>query len=504
ENFTKDFTVDAGETIEYSFTVTYTDDFGLDVTSLNVNNITIDSPAGDLVPSEIEIENNGDATTVTYTIEAPGDEWDVADSGTYTVFLEGDSVRDVSDNFAPAKQLGAFEVNVVAINEEADFSDADEGVIVRLANNSAYLTEYGIDPKIMPLGDSITHGQTRKDVKKGGSETDAERVGYRLPLWEDLNAFGFQPDFVGSQNHGTNNLPDKDHEGHRGKGVGGIFNGIKANPGWIDTAQPDVVLLMIGTNNSGGDPNNTAADLEKLIDRIVFNEPFEGDLLVSSIPLIHPDSFLAGNQGNVDAYNGKIPGIVNKGKYNGEQVSFVDIGGKLDKNDLTGTGDDNGLHPNAQGYETIADEWYKEILQQIGTEEKLANDVDAVTGSDFADVIIGDGEDNTFTGGEGADELTGGGGADSFVYNAPGEGGDTITDFGAGDRFVISALGFGLVAEKAVNFKVGAPENGEATFVYNNGVLSFDADGTGGGNDVDLATLTGKPALNANQFTVIV
>ncbi|WP_258767759.1 S-layer family protein [Bradyrhizobium arachidis] len=72
-----------------------------------------------------------------------------------------------------------------------------------------------------------------------------------------------------------------------------------------------------------------------------------------------------------------------------------------------------------------------------GTGTDTFTGVNAVRGSAFADVILGDANANTLDGRDGndriagrggADTLTGGNGADTFVY-ADGDGADTITDF---------------------------------------------------------------------------
>src|SRR5437879_7205666 len=72
--------------------------------------------------------------------------------------------------------------------------------------------------RILPLGDSITHGW----IVPGG---------YRLPLYQLLTNAGYNVDFTGTQtDNGAPGLPDPDHEGH---------------PGWtirqINAIAPDVL-----------------------------------------------------------------------------------------------------------------------------------------------------------------------------------------------------------------------------------------------------------------------
>ena len=114
-----------------------------------------------------------------------------------------------------------------------------------------------IDPKIMPLGDSITEG-----TGTSGATPDPPvnaRVGYRKKLYDDLDDARFFVDFVGGENNGgAAGIADDDHEGHPGinafeladggqpgnPGYTGIINALEANPA-------DIVLLHIGTNDLG-------------------------------------------------------------------------------------------------------------------------------------------------------------------------------------------------------------------------------------------------------------
>jgi Ca2+-binding RTX toxin-like protein len=109
--------------------------------------------------------------------------------------------------------------------------------------------------------------------------------------------------------------------------------------------------------------------------------------------------------------------------------------------------------------------------------------------------------------------LVGGTGADIFRYGGTTEGIDRLTDFISGtDALELSASGFGggLVAGMdlglANRFVVGInATNAFGQFVYNgaNGALYWDADGTGAGVKVQIATLTSHPALSAGDLHVI-
>ena len=136
---------------------------------------------------------------------------------------------------------------------------------------------------------------------------------------------------------------------------------------------------------------------------------------------------------------------------------------------------------------------------------------DALDGGPGKDKLQGKAADDQLNGGAGADVLTGGIGADSFVFAAPGEGGDMITDFTPGsDKIALDHLTFGRAAPIAdgVSFVSGAgatPVSAGATLLCDSttGVLSFDADGTGGVLAIQLATLTNHALLAASDFALL-
>lgn len=94
--------------------------------------------------------------------------------------------------------------------------------------------------RVMPLGDSLTAGQ----YDDGAYDIDG---GYRGPL----RAMLLGATFVGSVG-GV-------HEGHPGYGTKRLADGL---PGWLASARPDVVLLMIGTNDLGWTEESTAVATE--------------------------------------------------------------------------------------------------------------------------------------------------------------------------------------------------------------------------------------------------
>jgi lysophospholipase L1-like esterase len=192
--------------------------------------------------------------------------------------------------------------------------------------------------RIMPLGDSLT---------------DGSRIpgGYRIELWQRLvGQDGRRIDFVGSLRNGPASLGDRDHEGHSGWRIDEILERVDE---WLPRHRPDVVLLLIGTNDMLQDHAVTEAParLGTLIDRVTALRP-TATVLVASIPP------LAGavRQQRVEAYNAAVPGVVLARGGGGRKVVFVDAARGMTAADLA-----DGVHLNARGNAKLAEAWYRAL-----------------------------------------------------------------------------------------------------------------------------------------------
>ncbi|WP_099069623.1 calcium-binding protein [Nostoc linckia] len=141
---------------------------------------------------------------------------------------------------------------------------------------------------------------------------------------------------------------------------------------------------------------------------------------------------------------------------------------------------------------------------------------DTITGGGGNDILTGGSGNDLLVGGSGNDTLTGNDGADIYRFTAPSDRLDTIIGFSgaAGDKIQISAVSFGggLVAGNLTpdRFRSGAgittANTANQRFIYNttNGALFYDADGSlGGSAPLQIATLSGNPALNNTNLVVI-
>ncbi|KAM3116138.1 PA14 domain-containing protein [Phormidesmis sp. 146-33] len=408
--------------------------------------------------------------------------------------------------------------------DTASYADSINSVVVNLESGLANRTA-----RLMPLGDSITYG-----VSAMYATPEPLTGGYRSVLWSNFQRDRLAIDFVGSRSDGydgSGTLSDRDHEGHPGDTIDVITSRIGT---FLNTGQPDVVMLMLGTNNAWGSdtPAQMATKLGVLIDRITSSSP-DVTVLVSSIPPVRPETSFGGAVTAQKAinYNNLIPNVIATRQAAGQRVRFVDMRALLTVNDITAPPLDVGLHPNVNGYSKIGNAWYSKLLSEVGTSQGTFSvdqdsliSIENVVGSALNDTLIGNAGVNQLdgglgndrlVGGGGFDQLTGGGGNDTFVYRNLTEGGDLITDFTATDTFEISAVGFGsgLVAGVSLSLSAAATGvlvNGNValgngpTFLYSNGVLRFDADGRGAGSEVTIATLQNAPTtLSISQLRIV-
>jgi lysophospholipase L1-like esterase len=252
--------------------------------------------------------------------------------------------------------------------------------------------------RIMPMGDSITHGTIPG--------------GYRHPLYDLLTKNGHTFDFVGAKNQRGDTCPDPDHWGQggwqitqtpatvdgrsyvsiQGENRSGLYEemsqAISTDYFSIDTASTtNIILLQIGINDvlhqvvdseHGSFNSDVGKDgwgegqewiaqgciqrlqaLLRLIDRTAATNQLQIEVIIGTLcPLTKnwrgdPVSDVLIDQ--VVQYNHLIGEVIPSLTFTNLRVTIVDhhtaSAGKLS----------DGLHPNREGYEAMARVWYEGI-----------------------------------------------------------------------------------------------------------------------------------------------
>ncbi|NJK35781.1 MAG: SGNH hydrolase [Oscillatoriales cyanobacterium SM2_2_1] len=169
------------------------------------------------------------------------------------------------------------------------------------------------------------------------------RGGYRNFLLPALQERGYPIEFVGSKRNGLTESAEQNHEGHSGWQIGEIHFRVK---GWLSDAQPDVILLLIGTNDVLRNDAVAQAPqrLENLINTMAQQSP-RAILLVGTLPpIVHPQI-----NRRVQDFNRQLPGIVQRQRQRGRAVHLVDLYPALTTEDLA-----DGVHPNIRGHQKMA------------------------------------------------------------------------------------------------------------------------------------------------------
>lgn len=212
-----------------------------------------------------------------------------------------------------------------------------------------------VPARIVPIGDSITEG---KFVSSGG---------YRKLLQDMLKKAGYTVTFVGKKDNGepanatgfSVGLSNPNHEGYGSFRIDTIMDGggaeghsAPAIEATLDADKPDVILMMLGTNDLIQQYKLTdiLSRLDRLVGRVFAHAPKVKLVLAAPTPM-------AGERrASTDVYGSGVSLIVSKYKALGDAITFVDMDNALKVTDL---GD--GIHPTAIGYAKMANVWFQAL-----------------------------------------------------------------------------------------------------------------------------------------------
>jgi acyl-CoA thioesterase I len=198
--------------------------------------------------------------------------------------------------------------------------------------------------RIMPIGDSITQGNTQSDS-------------YRRPLWKLFQDARLSVDFVGGERDNNGGPPpnpdfDLDHEGHWGWRTDEVLALLDAS---ARAHRPDVALVHLGSNDvfQGQDNAGTLRELEAVVERLRGANPSVSVLLAQLIPTSR-----AGRDSQIVALNAGIAGLAARLNTPASRVVAVDQYSGFDAANETR----DGTHPNPAGEAKMAQRWFAAYL----------------------------------------------------------------------------------------------------------------------------------------------
>lgn len=200
--------------------------------------------------------------------------------------------------------LGGLNVAVLGARAIASITAFFNGYVVGVGLTSqswsaakqeaVYNHFWGVPKTIWFLGDSITVGND---------------FGMRSRLWFLIGANNYRADYVGTQELATGSTFGHDkHDGVNGHTIAAISSKVTAQVGGATIGSPDMVMLMIGTNNTGSgtyDGTDTPNEYADLLDQIATALP-NTKLVVTTIPP-YDAATDATRSANTDDYNSKLP-----------------------------------------------------------------------------------------------------------------------------------------------------------------------------------------------------
>ncbi|WP_430789545.1 FG-GAP-like repeat-containing protein [Actinoplanes sp. G11-F43] len=197
--------------------------------------------------------------------------------------------------------------------------------------------------RVMPLGDSIT----------AGSHSVPNYVGYRGRLGDLVRQQArYRIDFVGSSTV-SHAIADPQHEGHSSQTIAYLRDNID---GFMDAAQPDVVLLLAGINDLKYDRTATTADvvsrLDSLVNRIIFKRP-NVTIVLSGLLAATP-----GVQAEIAVVNAGARAIAEREVGEGNKVRYVEM-------PVTAAQLADNLHPDNDGYRVMADTFFTALNRVV-------------------------------------------------------------------------------------------------------------------------------------------
>jgi len=385
-------------------------------------------------------------------------------------------------------------------------------------------------------GDDILKGGSGTDTLQYGSATSGVNINLGITIaqatggsgsdtigeFENLNGSYFNDTLTGS--NGANSI--------RGGSGDDIIDGGAGNDRLMGDTGMDTLtyataaggikinLALVTAQATGGSGSDTIGMFENLIGSY-FQDTLTGSNATNTI---------SGGAGN-DTIDGGGGNDILIGGIGVDTLTYATATAAVTVNLGISTAQETGVSGSdtTSEFESLTGSNYNDTLTGSSVGNTLngggGNDwIDGGTGNDFligftgSDTLYGGAGNDKLNGGAGNDRLSGGLGADNFIFNIAlnaTNNKDTIADFVAVDDTIslenaIFAKLTTTGALETVNFvanSTGTAVDAHDHIIYNtaNGVLSYDADGSGAGVAIAFAVLgiSTHPTISAADFVVI-
>ncbi|HVJ18018.1 MAG TPA: GDSL-type esterase/lipase family protein [Polyangiaceae bacterium] len=208
--------------------------------------------------------------------------------------------------------------------------------------------------RVWPIGDSITEGV---------------EGGYRGNLYKLLRARDIDVDYVGTLRDSSTKVSEKEHDGHPGFTISNAQENFDV---WTKSVpEPDVVLMMLGTNDFAWWTNVTVAEhhgyFVKFVDHLLERLP-HSVVVVATIPPQSPkviEDVRLDRQKMTDDFNNMVRRWVPAQPSYGKRLFLADAARELRLSDLS-----DGIHPSKEGHAKLAKVWLKAMDQVLAQKKQ--------------------------------------------------------------------------------------------------------------------------------------
>lgn len=377
----------------YPVTITYTDDTGIDLTTLGSGDVRVVGGNGfDELIEFVKSETTENSVTATYQFIPPGGTWDRSDNGTYTLSLLADEIRDGTGQAASGGDLGSFTVNIPLPLLPSNPTPNTPPTKNPIASNPPKNPNPATPPAIFPDFETCQLTGVPPVFPTAEPPTDI-RTGDFLLADDSANTLDGRTQvsviFAG--------FAGKDY--------------LQGSPGedWLFANQgDDIVEAGTGDDWVFGGREGDAIRGNAGSDRLFGN--FDNDLLLGN----EGDDFIFGNSG-VDSIDGGL----------GNDLIFA---GKEDDRVFGGDGGDVLL--GNFGHDCLHGQAGNDRLYGNTGSDTVNGDEgsDTISGGQDGDILLGEAGIDVLIGDRGNDTLTGGTEGDRFDFRRH-DGSDIITDF---------------------------------------------------------------------------